>query len=99
VILELVTNALRHGRPPVSLTARREGRDGVVRVGDAGDFEPEPRLFEPFVQGDMSTQRTRGGMGLGLFVAARLSELGGGRLEIRREGGRTVAEARFRLAG
>jgi DNA-binding NarL/FixJ family response regulator len=99
VVLELVTNALRHGRPPVSLTVRREGRDGVVRVGDAGDFEPEPRLFEPFVQGDMSTQRPHGGMGLGLFVAARLCELGGGRLEVRREGGRTVAEARFRLAG
>ncbi len=98
VILELVTNAQRHGRPPVSLTARREDRDGVVRVADAGDFEPEPRLFEPFVQGDMSTQRQHGGMGLGLFVAARLCELGGGRLEVRREGGRTVAEARFRLA-
>jgi DNA-binding NarL/FixJ family response regulator len=98
VILELVTNALRHGRPPVTLTARREGRDGLVRVADAGDFDPEPRLFEPFVQGDMSTKRRHGGMGLGLFVAARLCELGGGRLEVRREGARTVAEARFRLA-
>jgi DNA-binding NarL/FixJ family response regulator len=98
VILELVTNAQRYGRPPVVLTARREGREGVVRVTDDGDFEPEPRLFEPFVQGDMTTQRQHGGMGLGLFVAARLCEVGGGRLDVRREGGRTLAEARFRLS-
>ena len=99
VILELVTNALRHGRPPVVLHVRREGTQGVVRVTDDGDFEPEPSLFGPFVQGDMSTQRPRGGMGLGLFVAGRLCELGGGRLDVRKEEGRTVAEARFPIAG
>ena len=94
-----MTNAVTHGRRPVVLSARRDGREGIVRVADAGDFEPEPRLFEPFVQGDMSTQRSHGGMGLGLFVASRLCELGGGRLDVRREEDRTVAEARFRLAG
>ena len=99
VMRELVANALTHGRRPVTLTARREGREGVVRVADAGNFEPEPRLFEPFVQKDMSTRRSHGGMGLGLFVTSRLCELGGGRLELRRDGERTVAEARFRLAG
>jgi DNA-binding NarL/FixJ family response regulator len=98
VIRELVTNALTHGQRPVGLSVRREGREGVVRVTDAGDFEPEPRLFEPFVQQDMSTRRSHGGMGLGLFVTSRLCELGGGRLELRRDDGRTVAEARFRLA-
>ncbi|MGH2766290.1 MAG: ATP-binding response regulator [Actinomycetota bacterium] len=99
VVIELVTNALRHGRPPVSLTVGRRGPHGVVLVTDDGDFEPEPSLFGPFVQGDMSTQRRHGGMGLGLFVAGRLCELGGGRLDVRREHGHTVAEARFRLSG
>ena len=98
VIGELVANAFTHGRAPVHVRAEREGRDGVVRVIDSGDFEPEPRLFEPFVQKDMSTRRTHGGMGLGLFVSSRLCELGGGRLELRRDGEHTVAEARFRLA-
>jgi DNA-binding NarL/FixJ family response regulator len=99
VIHELVTNAVRHGRRPVVLRLSREGLEGVVEVADAGEFEPEPRLFGAFVQGDMSTQRSRGGLGLGLFVATRLCELGGGALDLRREGGHTVAEARFRLAG
>lgn len=99
VIRELVSNAVTHGRRPIGLVVRRDGREGVVRVVDAGDFEPEPRLFEPFVQADMSTQRTHGGMGLGLFVTSRLCELGGGRLDLRRDDDRTVAEARFRLAG
>jgi signal transduction histidine kinase len=69
----------------------------VVEVTDAGDFEPDPKLFAAFTQADMSTRRERGGLGLGLFVSARLCELGRGRLDLRREDGRTVAEARFRL--
>jgi hypothetical protein len=32
-------------------------------------------------------------------VASRLCEIGGGRLDLRREDQRTVAEARFLLAG
>jgi signal transduction histidine kinase len=55
-------------------------------------------LFAPFVQADMSMKRKQGGLGLGLFVAARLCELNGGSLELHREGRWTVARARFRLA-
>jgi signal transduction histidine kinase len=47
----------------------------------------------------MSSRRERGGLGLGLFVASRLCELGGGGLDLRREDGCTVAEGRFLLAG
>jgi DNA-binding NarL/FixJ family response regulator len=99
VTRELVDNALRHGRRPVEVRAYREGREGVVRVADRGSLEPDESLFRPFVQGDMSTRRQRGGLGLGLFVASRLCEIGGGRLDLRREDGVTVAEARFLLAG
>jgi DNA-binding NarL/FixJ family response regulator len=98
VARELVSNALRHGRRPVTVRIAREGRAGILEVRDAGDFEPDPRLFGPFVQADMSTKRTRGGLGLGLFVAARLCELNRGGLEVRRDGRWTVAEARFHLA-
>jgi DNA-binding NarL/FixJ family response regulator len=97
VTLELVTNALSHGQRPITLRAYRRGSEGVVEVTDAGDFEPDPKLFAAFTQADMSTRRERGGLGLGLFVSARLCELGRGRLDLRRENGRTVAEARFRL--
>jgi DNA-binding NarL/FixJ family response regulator len=99
IVLELVSNALRHGRRPVTLRVWRDRLEGVVEVTDAGEFEPEPRLFGAFVQGDMSTQRQQGGLGLGLFVVARLCELGGGQLDLRRDDGRTIAEARLRLSG
>jgi signal transduction histidine kinase len=97
VVLELTANALRHGQPPVMVRTSREAGTGLIEVSDAGGFEPEPRLFGPFVQADMSTSRIRGGFGLGLFVAARLCELGGGRLDLHRQGHRTVALARFKL--
>ena len=98
VARELVSNAVLHGRRPVSIRCFRTGATGVIEVRDRGDFSPDPNLFGPFVQADMSMRRPRGGLGLGLFVATRLCELGGGRLELRREAGQTVAEARFRLA-
>jgi DNA-binding NarL/FixJ family response regulator len=98
VATELVNNAIRHGRPPVVVRAYRQGREGVLEVSDAGDFQPDPHLFAPFVQEDMSAQRRQGGLGLGLFVASRLCEASGGRLDLRRSGGRTLAEARFLLA-
>jgi DNA-binding NarL/FixJ family response regulator len=99
VTRELVDNAVRHGRRPVEVRAYREGREGVVRVTDTGHLQPDARLLRPFVQADMSTRREKGGLGLGLFVASRLCEIGGGRLDLRREDQRTVAEARFLLAG
>ncbi|HVM12558.1 MAG TPA: response regulator [Actinomycetota bacterium] len=97
VAYELTANALRHGRRPVSIEARREGGEGVLRVRDAGGTDVDPALFRPFVQEDMSTTRERGGMGLGLFVASRLCEAAGGTLRILRIDGETVAEARFPL--
>jgi DNA-binding NarL/FixJ family response regulator len=99
VIEELASNAFRHGRRPVRVRAHREGNEGIVEVVDHGEFEPRPDLFLAFVQGDMSVTRERSGMGLGLFVASRLCEAEGGRLDLRRVEGRTVAEARFLLAG
>jgi DNA-binding NarL/FixJ family response regulator/anti-sigma regulatory factor (Ser/Thr protein kinase) len=99
VVEELMSNALRHGKRPVSVRAYREGNEGVVEVVDHGDLQPRPDLFQAFVQADMSVTRERSGMGLGLYVASRLCEAEGGRIDLRREGGRTVAEARFLLAG
>jgi signal transduction histidine kinase len=99
VIEELASNAFRHGRRPVRVHTHRQGNEGIVEVVDEGEFQPRSDLFNAFVQGDMSVTRERSGMGLGLFVARRLCEAEGGRLDIRREGGRTVAEARFLLAG
>ncbi|HEX9887519.1 MAG TPA: response regulator [Longimicrobiales bacterium] len=98
VAYELVRNAATHGAEPVHITARREGNEGILTVSDAGTIDISPELFRPFSQRDMSTTREMAGMGLGLFVASRLCQAGGGRLDLRWEDGRTVAEARFRLS-
>lgn len=95
IVLELVSNADRHGRAPVTVRTYRDGTERVLAVSDAGDLDPDAILFEAFAQRDMSSTRDRGGLGLGLFIAARLCEADGGRLSIRREDGRTIAEARY----
>lgn len=97
VAYELISNAVKHGRRPVTVRAYRRGPEAVLEVANAGGFEPGPEMFDPFAQGDMSITRTQGGLGLGLFISKRLCESGGGTLEFRRDDERTVAEASFLL--
>jgi two-component system OmpR family sensor kinase len=56
--------------------------DGVaVEVADTGPGIPSgmiEAMFEPFVQADSSSTRSKGGTGLGLAVARRLARFLGG---------------------
>jgi two-component system CheB/CheR fusion protein len=83
VIGNLLTNALkftpRGGR--VELLLRAEGERAVLSVRDTGmGIEPGTceQLFEPFMQGPQSLDRTRGGLGLGLAMVKGLVRLHGG---------------------
>lgn len=72
----LLTNALRHGRPPVEVSARHDGDRVLVQVADHGaGVAPRirPRLFERFATG-----LTSGGTGLGLFIVRELARAHGG---------------------
>jgi PAS domain S-box-containing protein len=72
----LITNAVRHGEPPVRLVGRVVGDRAEVRVSDSGPGVPEevrPRLFERFVSGERRT-----GTGLGLHIVRELSRVLGG---------------------
>ena len=89
IVENLVANALRHGRGPLSVPARPAGEKGRLAVGfanpvaDPGALDPD-RLFERFYQADSS--RSTAGSGLGLSVAAKLAEAQGMTLSARLEG-------------
>jgi len=72
----LLANAVRHGRPPVSVSAVRVEDRVEIAVRDAGPgVEPSvrDRLFQRFATGG-----TRGGTGLGLFIVRELARAYGG---------------------
>jgi branched-chain amino acid aminotransferase len=71
----------------IALAARRDDGEAVISVRDNGvGIAPElvPRLFDMFAQADRS--RAQGGLGIGLALARRLTELHGGRIEARSDG-------------
>jgi PAS domain S-box-containing protein len=71
----LVNNAVRHGKPPISLVSAVDG--GIcIRVTDGGQGVPEellPRLFERF-----AADGNTGGTGLGLYIAREIVRRHGG---------------------
>jgi PAS domain S-box-containing protein len=82
----LLNNACRYTEPGgrISLSARADGDEVAVTIGDNGIGIPPNRLrdiFEPFVQVDTSLERAHGGLGVGLALVKRLVELHGGRVE------------------
>jgi signal transduction histidine kinase len=89
VLINLLSNAVEAAGEGghVELTVNRSN-DGpcVIEVWDSGDGpgpDIERRLGQPFVTGKSD------GVGLGLFVARQAAEAHGGRLDWRRECGRT----------
>jgi two-component system, OmpR family, sensor histidine kinase MtrB len=88
IIANLVGNALRHGGPPVIVTARAE-RHGpgsgqlAVEVRDHGPGLPPAAMahvFDRFYKADTARARSEGS-GLGLAIAAENARLHGGHIE------------------
>ncbi len=85
VVLNLVSNALKHTPPGGCVRVVGEAVDDCVRVSvtDDGPGVPEEfrdRIFQRFAQADSSSTRNNSGTGLGLFIAKSLVEIHGGRL-------------------
>jgi PAS domain S-box-containing protein len=79
--------------------AQVDGR-AEVRVADTGvgiEADLIDRVFEPFVQGERSLARSRGGLGLGLPLVKGLAELHGGSVEAHSGGPGAGAEVVVRL--
>jgi signal transduction histidine kinase len=96
VLTNLVGNAVKFTEAgEVAIVARASARSDQVQwrfevrdtgVGIAKDVQP--RLFERFVQADLSTTRRFGGTGLGLAICKQLVALMGGQIGVVSEPGR-----------
>ncbi|KQY01422.1 histidine kinase [Massilia sp. Root133] len=83
IATNLIDNALKYtpagGR--IEITVVPIGEDVVLRVSDSGvGIAPDllPHVFDVFVQGAISIDRSQGGLGIGLSLVRRLVELHGG---------------------
>jgi signal transduction histidine kinase/CheY-like chemotaxis protein len=102
VVANLVGNAVKYtpagGR--IAVRAARDAGDAVVEVEDSGaGLPPEllPRVFDLFVQGERSLDRSDGGLGIGLTLVKRLVELHGGTVSAASEGPGRGSRFGFRL--
>jgi two-component system OmpR family sensor kinase len=92
VIVNLVSNAVKHGGPQVGIEISEGAEAGVdIEVWDNGSGVTEDRvgsMFKRFAH-DGSTPLMTGSLGLGLAVAGRLTSLVGGKLDYQRFSGKT----------
>lgn len=80
VITNLLTNAAKYTKRKgeVALVVEVEGGQVVIRVKDNGaGINPEllPRVFDLFVQGTQTSERSLGGLGIGLAIVRKLVEM------------------------
>jgi CheY-like chemotaxis protein len=92
IITNLMGNAIKFtpvdGKIRVT-TTNAPNEDLVIEISDSGmgiDSESLSRIFSPFEQGDISTRRRFGGLGLGLSISKSLAEAHGATLEAESEG-------------
>ena len=87
IVDNLVSNALKFAPPgrPVRVSVLVEEGKAVLRVADEGagiEADLLPQIFDLFVQGPATVDRTRGGLGIGLTLVHRLVELHGGTIDV-----------------
>lgn len=91
VLVNLISNAVRHGGPDIRVVAATRRGMLAIDVVDNGPGIPEERvgeIYRPFVN-DGASSLLAGSVGLGLAVAKRVTNLLGGGLEYHRHAGNT----------
>ena len=81
----LLANAITHGASdrPITFDARTAGDAFILSVANAGVPIPAPvreRLFQPFFRG--ATERSRNGLGLGLYIASEVAKAHDGTIDV-----------------
>jgi signal transduction histidine kinase len=102
ILVNLLDNAIKHtGRSGTISIDIRNAPDAVVMTldddgeGIRGDLLPH--VFDLFVQGDGGIARTRGGLGVGLWLVKRLVDLHGGSVTAASDGPGRGARFEVRL--
>lgn len=93
VLNNLVSNAIKftkEGEVFVKLKSQSGGlfRFEVTDTGRGIEKENQAKIFEPFMQGDISTTRQFGGTGLGLAISKELVQMMGGEIGLESEFGK-----------
>jgi len=91
IVNNLLTNAMKYTPPGGSIAVRvgAEGEEAVLSVRDTGigiAADLLPRLFDIFIQGAVSLDRSEGGLGIGLSLVRHLVELHGGTIRAESDG-------------
>ncbi|MFC4122266.1 sensor histidine kinase [Nonomuraea zeae] len=85
IVANLIGNALKHGRPPVVVSARSTENGLEVKVRDHGKGIPRealPHVFDRFFKAGAGRARSQGS-GLGLAIARANVHLHGGTISVR----------------
>ena len=103
ILVNLLTNAVRYGQPPVVIRASAVEGAARIEVEDSGSGVPAdfvPHLFEKFRRAsDAEGDHLRGSSGLGLAIVRGLAEANGGTASYRGSvSGGAIFEVEFPLA-
>ncbi len=94
ILLNFCSNAIKFSsKGEVRIDVRHDAASQrltfeVVDAGIGMSARQIERLFEPFVQADVSTTRRYGGTGLGLYISRQLADLLGGEIRVSSQPGR-----------
>ncbi|MDJ0665547.1 MAG: PAS domain-containing sensor histidine kinase [Acidimicrobiia bacterium] len=99
IIRNLITNAIRYGGPHIRVSVVENGGEALLTVFDDGvgvsDANRE-RIFTAYERGHEAGAGVPGSVGLGLSVSRQLTELMGGSISYRYDGG-SLFEVRLPL--
>ena len=86
ILTNLISNAVKYGRAPITVTVRTAPGEVEVDVQDSGEGVPVefvPRLFDRFTRAETGIATEKQGTGFGLYIVRQLVEANGGHIRYR----------------
>jgi PAS domain S-box-containing protein len=83
VMTNLISNAIKYGGSPITVSVEASGDVARIRVADRGEGiapEDQPRIFDRYVR--IENASGAGGVGLGLYIARQMVNAHGGTIGV-----------------